>query len=122
MGTSPPEGHLEDISMAVGTLLLQRQLEHMEDITGTQMEIKAPQGHLEDICIGTWTPPPQGHQKLDKDVSTGIRTPPPQKHLENIPKGQGQHHYHPSGTTATRGWEHHHPRGACSKQKTSAQG
>ena len=55
MGTSPPKGHLEDISAAMGTLLLQRQLEHMEDITGMEMEMEVQelQGCLEYICRGT---------------------------------------------------------------------
>lgn len=43
-GTSPPEGHLEDI-------------------TGKEVEIQGylkPQGCLKDICIGTWNRHPKG--------------------------------------------------------------
>lgn len=55
--------------MAIGTLLLQGNLEDTEGISmGMVVRIQPPQRHLEDICTGTWTSPPQEHLKLDEDI------------------------------------------------------
>lgn len=69
METPPCWGHLEDINMAIGTLLLRGNLEDTEGISmGMVVWIQPPQRHLEDIYTGTWTSPPQEHLKLDEDI------------------------------------------------------